>query len=138
MQSDQLKLSREFAFKFLFQCDSEQLNYFSEPHFQSFMQHFEAPKIISTHCRGLCEGTLSGLEKIDEIISPIAKDWSIDRLPATDRCILRMAVWELRESDTPTKVVLNEAIELAKKFGTENSGRYVNGVLASAAKVLRR
>jgi len=137
MATEQLRDSRKFAFNFLFQCDSERMNYFSEPHFQFFTENFEAPKDIIPRCRIFCEGTLSNLHKIDEMISKNSKDWSIERLPATDRAILRMAVWELLESDTPTKVILNEAIELAKKYGTEDSARFVNGVLDTSAKVIR-
>ncbi len=138
MSADQLRLARENAFKFLYQCDSETLNYFSEPHFQSFALHFEAPADTMERCRMLCEGTLGRLDPIDVIIGENAKQWSVGRLPATDRCLLRMAIWELLDSETPTKVILNEAIELAKKFGTEDSARFVNGLLDAAAKTIRK
>lgn len=138
MSSEQLRLSRENAFKFLYQCDSESLNYFSEPHFQTFTRHFEAPANTIQHCRKLCEGTLSNLDRIDEIVVQNTKNWSIERLPTTDRCLIRIAIWELLESDTPIKVILNEAIELAKKFGTEDSARFVNGLLDAAAKSARK
>jgi N utilization substance protein B len=138
MSADQLRLARENAFKFLYQCDSETLNYFSEPHFQSFALHFEAPQDTIERCRMLCIGTLGKLDPIDIIIGDHAKQWSVGRLPATDRCVLRMAIWELLETETSTKIILNEAIELAKKFGTEDSARFVNGLLDAAAKAVRK
>ena len=64
------------------------------------------------------------------------QDWTLERLPTVDRLLLRMALYEmLYEPETPRPVVINEAVELAKKFSTEDSGRFVNGVLSSAGKV---
>jgi len=68
------------------------------------------------------------------VIAPLLQDWTIDRLPTIDRILLRMGVYELRNrTDIPKPVVINEAVELAKKFSTEDSGRFVNGVLATAS-----
>jgi N utilization substance protein B len=62
--------------------------------------------------------------------------WTLERLPTVDRLVLRMGVYEMRHRpETPRAVVINEAVELAKKFSTEESGRFVNGVLASASQV---
>lgn len=75
---------------------------------------------------------------IDEIIERLSTNWSLDRMPAIDRAVLRIGVQELRMSpNTPTAVILDEAVELAKRFSTEQSGGFVNGVLASAARELR-
>ena len=63
---------------------------------------------------------------------PLLERWSVERLPVLDRSILRMGVFELRYCpDTPAAVVMNEAVELAKKFSTEESGKYINGVLSA-------
>jgi transcription antitermination protein NusB len=82
--------------------------------------------------RDLVLGTLEHRDECDAIIAPRLEGWTLDRLPTIDRIILRMSAFELmhrREIDPA--VVINEAVELAKKFSTEDSGRYVNGVLAS-------
>lgn len=82
--------------------------------------------------RDLVLGTLENAEESDAIIAPLLEGWTLDRLPTIDRIVLRMSVFELRHSTTPGPVVINEAVELAKKFSTEDSGRFVNGVLAKA------
>ncbi len=78
----------------------------------------------------LLRGTLSQLEKLDEELALQTAHWRLERLAAVDRNILRLAMYELmHEPDTPPAVVIDEAIEIAKKFGAEESGRFVNGVL---------
>lgn len=80
--------------------------------------------------RSLVLGTISHLDRIDEIISRHTKDWHLSRMANVDRSVLRMAVYEmLYEPDIPEGVSINEAIELAKIFGSEESGGFVNGVL---------
>jgi transcription antitermination protein NusB len=87
------------------------------------------------HARELVEGTVEHREQIDELIRGQADNWRIERMPAVDRNILRLAVYELLyERDVPKLVVVDEAIELAKKFGSENSGRFVNGLLDGLLK----
>ncbi|HVV38009.1 MAG TPA: transcription antitermination factor NusB [Acidimicrobiales bacterium] len=76
--------------------------------------------------------------EIDAVIKRLAPDWPVDRMPAVDRAVLRLGVYELTQRpDVPTAVVLDEAVELAKRYSTEESGRFVNGVLAAAARELR-
>jgi N utilization substance protein B len=82
--------------------------------------------------RDLVLGTLENAAESDAIIAPLLEGWTIDRLPTIDRIVLRMSVFELNHSSTPGPVIINEAVELAKKFSTEDSGRFVNGVLARA------
>ncbi len=80
--------------------------------------------------RDLVFGTLEHGEESDALIAPRLEGWTLDRLPTIDRIILRMAAFELtHRHETDAAVVINEAVELAKKFSTEDSGRYVNGVL---------
>jgi N utilization substance protein B len=87
------------------------------------------------YAQTLVKGTLEHLEEIDDIIRRQAEHWRLERMPAVDRNILRLAVFEfLYETDVPQLVVLDEAIELAKEFGTEQSGRFVNGVLDGILK----
>jgi N utilization substance protein B len=87
------------------------------------------------YAKELVQGTLDNLEKIDEMIRGQADNWRLERMPPVDRNILRLAVYEmLHERETPKLVVLDEAIELAKKFGSEQSGRFVNGLLDGLLK----
>ena len=83
---------------------------------------------------GVCERAA----EIDELIARLAPGWPIERMAAVDRAVLRLGIHELSERpDVPTAVILDEAVELAKRYSTEESGRFVNGVLAAAARELR-
>lgn len=83
----------------------------------------------------LVDGTLKNRPSIDDIITRFAPDWPLDSITIIDRNILRLGCYELKFSETvPSKVAINEAIELAKSFGGEASGRFVNGVLGAIYK----
>ncbi|MGL4299874.1 MAG: transcription antitermination factor NusB [Candidatus Neomicrothrix subdominans] len=83
-------------------------------------------------------GVEANQERLDQLLGERTGDWPIHRLWAIDRAVLRLAVWELTERpDIPTAVVLNEAVELAKTYGTDDSGSFVNGVLATLADDVR-
>jgi len=84
----------------------------------------------------LFEGATKETAALDEIIGKHADNWRFERLAAIDRAILRLAIYELRATDTPPKVVLNEAVELAKKFSSEESGSFVNGILDAFRKTM--
>lgn len=87
------------------------------------------------YARALVEGTARHREEIDELIRKQAEHWRLERMSAVDRNILRLAVYELLyEEDVPKLVVLDEAIELAKRYGSEQSGRFVNGLLDGLLK----
>jgi N utilization substance protein B len=76
--------------------------------------------------------------RIDDLIERFAIDWTLERMPVIDRSILRMGTYELLErADVPTGAVLSEAVELAKRYSTEESGRFVNGVLGAIAAEIR-
>jgi transcription antitermination protein NusB len=82
----------------------------------------------------LALGTLEYADEADRIVSPLLEGWAIDRLPTIDRLLLEMATFELHcRPETPKAVAINEAVELAKRFSTEDSGRFVNGVLSAVA-----
>ena len=86
----------------------------------------------------LLQGIEASREMIDSEIVAHARGWALERMPALDRAILRLAIHELRSrGDVPTAVVIDEAVELAKRFSTDDSGRFVNGVLAAVAKTVR-
>ncbi len=83
-------------------------------------------------------GVSTHLDELDDHIVECANGWTLARMPIIDRNVLRMAVYELSYSrDVPVAVVINEAVELAKTFSTDDSGRFVNGVLSAISKVVR-
>ena len=82
----------------------------------------------------LVKKILSQKEKIDKLIQDSALEWPIDKLNKIDLAILRLAVYELENEDTPPKVVIDEAVELAKEFGSESSSSFINGVLGTIYK----
>ncbi len=80
-------------------------------------------------------GTVDNLEKIDDMIQNQAENWRLSRMAAVDRNIIRMSIYEfLHETDTPKLVVIDEAIEIAKKFGTQKSSQFINGILDGILK----
>lgn len=85
--------------------------------------------------RTLVDGVTMQQAELDETLQPIAPEWPIDQIARMDRIILRMGLYELQHGDkVPPKVVINEAIELAKAFGSENSSKFINGVLGTALR----
>jgi transcription antitermination protein NusB len=119
--------SREFAMQMLFQWDMSQ----QDPgKLQAkFWKSAKGTDSTRSFANDLFEGAAGDVAVLDEIIGKHAENWKFERLAAIDRAILRLAIYELRATDTPPKVVLNEAVELAKKFSSENSGAFVNGIL---------
>lgn len=86
----------------------------------------------------LVAGVIERIEDVDQLIRRASLNWRIDRMAMVDRNILRLATYELMAvPDTPVKVVLNEAIELSKRYGSEDSSAFVNGVLDKIASILR-
>ncbi len=86
----------------------------------------------------LVRGVDRNLPQLDELIAAKAKGWTLARMPVLDLSVMRLAVFELLERPhVPTAVVLNEAVELAKRYSTDDSGRFVNGVLAAIAADVR-
>jgi N utilization substance protein B len=82
--------------------------------------------------RELVQGVNTHLQQLDTMIGRYAPEWPVDQIAIVDRNVLRMAIFEiLLRSDTPIKVAINEAVELAKEFGGDSSGRFINGVLGS-------
>lgn len=94
-------------------------------------------KISPHYIEELVEGTIRHKLVIDDLLSEYLKSWRIDRLSKVDREVLRLATYEMiYRDDVPPKVVVNEAIDLAKHFGTEESGKFVNGVLGKMIREL--
>ncbi len=86
----------------------------------------------------LVVGVGENQDDLDAVIASHARNWDVDRMPALDRAILRLATYELmHRPDVPTAVVISEAVELAKSYSTDDSSRYVNGVLSAVAGAVR-
>ena len=84
----------------------------------------------------LTKGVVEHTKKLDEELRRLAPEWPIDTIAAVDRNVLRIGLFELESRDVPPKVAINEAVELAKAFGSDNSSKFVNGVLGTAFKEL--
>jgi N utilization substance protein B len=85
------------------------------------------------------EGVLSERDRLDEVIAKAAPQWPVDQLSAIDRNILRLAIWEILVNNrAPIRAAINEAVELAKEYGSDNSAKFVNGVLGSVSLTLAR
>ena len=126
--------AREFAMQMLFQWDMSQQDLARLE--ATFWKSAKAADKTRTFANQLFEGTAKDVTALDEIIGKHCENWRFERLAAIDRAILRLAIYEMSSTDTPPKVVLNEAVELAKKFSSEESGAFVNGVLDSVHKSL--
>lgn len=93
----------------------------------------DLPESGVSFMRELVLGVLRLRSELDRLIAEYAPEWPVEQLAVVDRNILRIALFELGATDTPLKVAINEAVELAKQFGSDSSPRFVNGVLGSAA-----
>ena len=92
-----------------------------------------------TYSHVLVEGVVANCEEIDNIISKFAPNWPINQMAIVDCNILRMAIYEIKlRGETPPKVAINEAVELAKSFGADSSPKFVNGVLGSVMESTKR
>jgi len=119
----------------LFQWDMSQQD-FSKLE-AKFWKSAKAADKTRSFANKLFEGAAKDVSALDAVIVKHADNWRFERLAAIDRAILRLAVHEMNGTETPPKVVLNEAVDLAKKFSSEESGAFVNGVLDAVHKSLR-
>jgi len=99
----------------------------------------ELPEENATFVRELVSGVIQNRKEIDQSINNFAPAWPVEQIPVIDRNILRLAIFEiLLDNKVPVKVAINEAVELAKTFGSDNSARFVNGVLGSVSALASR
>src|SRR3989344_5357369 len=128
-------LSRSVAMQALFEWDFKGLNNDSIPDILSRNIQEFAPGIQDdSFIKQLVSGTIENKESIDAIIGKAAPMWPIDQIANVDKAVLRLGLYELlfgNKEEVPPKVAINEAIELAKTFGGETSGKFVNGVLGT-------
>ena len=106
---------------------------------RGFWREFEADPEGRAYADSLVRGVAGSLERVDELIRTSSTNWRLERMARVDRNLLRMAAYELLEhKSVPRAVILDEAIELAKLFGSEDSGAFVNGVLDRIAEEVGR
>lgn len=125
----QRRKAREVTLQVLYELDVQpQIDL--EEAIARFWANFEAPEEARDFSSLLITGTWTQRERIDQLISGSSENWTMARMSRVDKSILRMAVYELLFCpDIPPKVTLNEAIDLAKVYGSENSGAFINGIL---------
>lgn len=124
------RAAREEAFKVIFQVDLGK-NPWTEA-LSRILNDLSLSEESRLFFKQLVEGTMTHLTEIDAEISKYAQDWKLDRMLSTDRNILRMSIYELKyQKDIPAGVTVNEAVELAKIYGDEDSGRFINGILGN-------
>jgi N utilization substance protein B len=92
---------------------------------------------IFSYARDIVTGVIEHHSEIDDLLETYSEGWSIERMPNVDRAILRVGIWEILYSDTPNGVVVNEAVEVAKDYSTEESGGFINGLLSRVAGTQR-
>ena len=120
--------AREVALQVLYEMDILKVD--AKEAIQLFWDNFNVPDNVKDFSVHLIEGTWDRLEEIDKVIKDCSENWSLDRMAKVDKSILRMSVFELLYcDDIPPKVTLNEAIDLGKEYGSENSGSFINGIL---------
>lgn len=105
--------------------------------FEGIAKNFEMPHAAQEFARNLVVQVVERCEGLDAIVSSHAKNWRISRMAVVDRNILRLATFELAHTETATAIVLDEAVELARRFGSDESPSFVNGVLDAVAGQVR-
>jgi N utilization substance protein B len=134
--------SREVALQVLYAADSQRGARSGEPLpalacFEGVAKSFDLPEGARAFAKELVAGTAAHVGELDALISAHARNWKLSRMATVDRNILRLASFELAHSETPTSVVIDEAIELARLFGSDDSPAFVNGVLDAVARAIR-
>jgi transcription antitermination protein NusB len=124
------RVARECALQMLYELDVGK--HLKEEILHTYWQMNEHPPKVREFAEQLFEGTVHQLKEIDKVIQQHTKNWRLVRMAAVDRNVLRLAVYEfLSNSKTPETVVINEALEIARKFSTNESAQFVNGILDS-------
>lgn len=126
--------ARNLALQALYEIDCV-----GHPAAQVIARHIQENATLGNEAAGFLErmvvGTLESIPAFDRLIAECAPEWPVEQLAVVDRNILRLALWEFAISgETPLKVAINEAVELAKRFGSDSAPRFINGVLGSLAE----
>ena len=137
------RLARETALQVLFQRDLTKEPLITSEIVDRWAEEFVVPEASKPFAQELVDGTISHQDEIDQTIASFAQEWTLSRMANVDRNVMRLATYEILFCpDIPGRVSLNEAIELAKRFGGEESAKFVNGILdrvvTSVSKVDRK
>lgn len=128
--------ARVVALQALYEVDT--VNHKGEDVLNRLLLETQLPEVSAAFAHELVKGVTDNLPEIDSYIKKFATAWPIAQIPAIDRNILRLAIFEiLIDNRIPVRIGINEAVELAKSFGSDNSPKFVNGVLGSVALVLK-
>ncbi len=101
---------------------------------ERFVQHFDGGEDVNAFCLKLIHGVTEHRGEIDLLIQELCEHWRADRLSKVDLNVLRLGAYELMQTDVPASIIINEAIEIAKRFGEKESAPFVNGVLDAIAE----
>lgn len=127
------RAARELAINVLYQIDIAHIP--PQEALETAIENIEIDGVSADFARVLVDGVMEQLAKIDEVLRRLSVGWELQRQPAVDRNILRMAIFEIVYLEgIPASVSINEAVDLAKKYSTAESGRFVNGVLGALAR----
>jgi N utilization substance protein B len=126
--------ARECALQILYQVDVTK-NESSHCQHDYWQVNKDTDRTIVEFANGIVKGTIDNLKKIDKVIADYATNWNLERMAVVDRNILRLATYELLFiKEIPPKVSINEAVDIAKKYGDKDSGKFVNGILDKISK----
>ena len=127
--------AREVALQALYEIDS--VGHTSEEALTHILSRIEVPEDVSVFAHELVNGVIQYRDQLDQNIRDFAPAWPLDQISIVDRNILRLAIFEiLHDNKIPVKVAINEAVELAKTYGSNNSSRFINGVLGSVSNLV--
>lgn len=125
--------ARSLALQVLYEVDIA--NHPAAEVYKLRLEEFPLTDDLAEFARQIIFGILPLTHELDQLIAKYAPDWPLDQIAAIDRNILRMALWEFSfQGETPIKVAINEAVELAKHYGSDSAPRFINGVLGSLAE----
>ena len=128
--------SREAALYAIFMCDF--LNQWNMDAANFCFDHFSVVKVAREYAEVICQGVIENLTRIDSRLTRASENWSLSRMGRVDRALLRIATFEIEYlQEVPANVAINEAIEIAKRYGAEESPTFINGVLDRVATANR-
>lgn len=130
-------LSRRRALQMLYECDMRKVSpqdAMRDFYHTLYSEENEAVPDADAFLEQMVMGVFQEIEFLDAVITRRSEHWKLERMPVVDRNVLRLAAWEMLRTDTPAAVVIDQAIELARRFSGEESARFVNGVLDALRK----
>lgn len=133
------KLSRRFAFQFVYQQEMSQHLFFQRSNFDNFCNVFKVPESCQDYLAQFLLELFDRAPWVDSWIEKFSKNWKKDRISKVDLSILRVAIWELeKRRELDTAVIISHCLEIAKEYGSPHSARFINGILDPIAAALRK